>query len=75
MGAYSYYSGYKFKAVKDIEAGDEVFAHYGESWLDGRPSLAFAPMEKDFLVGSDVVETVWKDLGRNATGTALIMCP
>jgi len=29
MGAYTYYGGYNFKAVKDIDAGDEIFANYG----------------------------------------------
>ena len=71
IGAYSYYGGYRFKAVKDIDAGDEIFAHYGESWLEGRPSLASAPLEKDFTVASDLVATVWKELGTNTTGTIL----
>jgi hypothetical protein len=64
-------AGYNFLAVKDIEPGDEIFAHYGESWLEGRSSMASAPLENDFIVAHDITTSVWRDLGMNITGMFL----
>jgi hypothetical protein len=35
-GAISYYRGHQFMSTRDIRAGEELFADYGEEWLTSR---------------------------------------
>ncbi len=62
-GAFSYHGGYTFEATRDIEAGQEIFADYGESWLDSREGTFadFVPREKDFDEGSRVFTKMQKE--------------
>mmetsp|Transcript_18566 Transcript_18566/g.27848 ORF Transcript_18566/g.27848 Transcript_18566/m.27848 type:complete len:662 (+) Transcript_18566:125-2110(+) len=55
IGAYSYYGGALFLASRDIEAGEELFADYGEEWLDGRPYLDHIPREEDHEQAGEVL--------------------
>jgi hypothetical protein len=53
IGAYSYHSGYLFRATRDIEAGEEIFANYGPNWLKDR-GLHF-PNENDFDAAGEII--------------------
>jgi hypothetical protein len=53
IGAYSYHSGYRFRATRDIEAGEEIFAYYGPTWLEER-GYNF-PNEDDFDTAGEVI--------------------
>ncbi len=60
VGAYSYHSGYMFKSTRDIKAGEELFANYGEEWLDGRgTSKGFnrIPRKTDFDDAGKILKT------------------
>ena len=65
IGAYSYYGGALFYASRDIEAGEEVFANYGEEWLDGRPYLSSIPREDDFEKAGEVISKLYASLDKD----------
>mmetsp|Transcript_4592 Transcript_4592/g.6515 ORF Transcript_4592/g.6515 Transcript_4592/m.6515 type:complete len:636 (+) Transcript_4592:185-2092(+) len=52
-GAYSYFRGHKYRATKDIPAGEEIFANYGENWFDTREGT-YADMVPRFQDFHDV---------------------
>lgn len=56
IGAYSYYGGSKFHSNRDIAAGEEIFADYGEDWLNQRPYLQDIPREDDFHLAAEIIE-------------------
>ncbi len=62
IGAYSYYGGALFHASRDIEVGEELFADYGEEWLDGRSYLAHIPREEDHTKGAQVLSKLLQGL-------------
>jgi hypothetical protein len=55
IGAYSYYGGAQFHASRDIAAGEEIFADYGEDWLDSRDYLEHIPREEDYRLTAEVI--------------------
>ena len=55
IGAYSYHGGAKFTASRDIDAGEELFADYGEEWLDDREYLGDIPRENDFQKAGEII--------------------
>lgn len=55
IGAYSYHGGAKFYASRDINAGEEIFADYGEEWLDGRSYLKDVPRYEDYDLAGQVI--------------------
>jgi hypothetical protein len=60
IGAYSYYSGYVFKATRDIEAGEEIFVNYGSKWLEER-GYDF-PHKHDYDTAGEVIFKALKGL-------------
>jgi len=61
-GAFSYYGGHHFKASRNIDAGEEIFADYGQGWLDGREGT-FAdnvPREDDFNKAGSILGIIRK---------------
>ncbi len=54
IGAYSYHGGSRFMASRDIAAGEEIFADYGEHWLDSR-GFDEIPREEDFNKAGAVI--------------------
>ena len=54
-GAFSYYTGQMFVAERDISAGEELFANYGEEWLDARSGggTDSVPRKADFEKAGD----------------------
>ena len=66
-GAFSYHGGYEFEATRDIMAGDEIFADYGEQWLDYREGT-FAdnvPRYDDFEEGAEAFNHIQSELNAN----------
>lgn len=63
-GSFSYYGGYLFKATKEIKAGDELFADYGEEWLNERKGsyADFVPRKKDFRKAAAVLRKIRKEI-------------
>mmetsp|Transcript_28070 Transcript_28070/g.32733 ORF Transcript_28070/g.32733 Transcript_28070/m.32733 type:complete len:660 (+) Transcript_28070:84-2063(+) len=57
-GSFSYLNGHSFKATQDIPAGGEIFADYGETWLDARRGTFadFVPRSKDFEIAVTILE-------------------
>jgi hypothetical protein len=57
-GSFSYHDGPYFEATRNIKAGEELFANYGESWLDYRTgTYADAiPREADFELGGNILD-------------------
>ncbi len=55
-GAVSYYRGHQFYATRNIEAGEELFADYGEEWLTsrGEPFEGVARRD-DYLKAGEIV--------------------
>ena len=49
IGAYSYYQGQSFHTSRDIEAGEEIFADYGEDYLEFRQHLHKVPRREDHM--------------------------
>lgn len=62
IGAYSYHGGALFYASRDIAAGEEIFANYGEDWLDTRQFLKDVPREEDFTKTAEVITTILENL-------------
>lgn len=58
IGAYSYQGGVEFIATRDINAGEEIFADYGEDWLEGRSKFQSVPREDDFLDTAEILEVL-----------------
>ena len=56
MGAYSYNPGFHFRSTRDINAGEEVFCNYGETWLDGRTFGSVVPREEDFSTAGEIIK-------------------
>lgn len=55
-GSFTYYNGHQFYANKNIEAGEELFADYGEEWLEERAeTLGNVPRAHDFYVASKIM--------------------
>lgn len=54
-GSFSYYTGQLFVAERDIDAGEELFANYGEEWLDAWPGEDGMPRRADFEKAGDVM--------------------
>mmetsp|Transcript_30553 Transcript_30553/g.62329 ORF Transcript_30553/g.62329 Transcript_30553/m.62329 type:complete len:487 (-) Transcript_30553:242-1702(-) len=53
----SYHLGHDFVSTRDIEAGEEIFVSYGESWLDGRGDWgSLIPREADFETGDQITK-------------------
>mmetsp|Transcript_9120 Transcript_9120/g.10562 ORF Transcript_9120/g.10562 Transcript_9120/m.10562 type:complete len:653 (-) Transcript_9120:97-2055(-) len=61
IGAYSYYYTDRFHATKDIKAGDEIFANYGEEWLESRTYIK-VPLEDDFITTGEIIDKLAKGL-------------
>lgn len=67
IGAFSYHPGFHFRAGRDIDEGEEIFAYYGPTWLEARELKI--PNKKDFNTASEVVLKILnhledtKDLG------------
>mmetsp|Transcript_26636 Transcript_26636/g.30489 ORF Transcript_26636/g.30489 Transcript_26636/m.30489 type:complete len:617 (+) Transcript_26636:206-2056(+) len=61
-GAFSYHAGHLFTAVRDIEAGEELFADYGEEWLDSREETFadYVPRQDDFRKAATIVNKITK---------------
>lgn len=62
MGAYSYHGGALFYASRDIAAGEEIFADYGDDWLDTRPFLKKVPRQEDFTKTAQVITKILEGL-------------
>mmetsp|Transcript_4976 Transcript_4976/g.7341 ORF Transcript_4976/g.7341 Transcript_4976/m.7341 type:complete len:671 (-) Transcript_4976:204-2216(-) len=63
-GAFSYHTGHDFHAELDINAGQEIFCDYGETWLDTREGT-FAdhvPREDDFNKGAAALKSIHRNL-------------
>jgi hypothetical protein len=56
-GAYSHYSEQTFKAMKDLPAGHELFAHYGDDWFSDRGQMFGndIPLSGDYVVADKLV--------------------
>ncbi len=57
-GAISYHMGRNFQATRDIQAGEELFDDYGDTWLDYRPGTYadFVPRPQDYETAVSVLE-------------------
>ncbi len=66
IGAYSYHGGVKFIATRDIEAGEEIFADYGEEWLEERPYLKSIPRHVDYVQAAEVIAKLINGLDHGA---------
>jgi hypothetical protein len=53
-GAFSYYHNRKSTAKKDIEAGEELYVDYGESWFEGREMLGPIPLYHDLDLATNL---------------------
>lgn len=54
-GAYSEYKGKMFSANRDIEAGEELFLNYGESYLDAYSELANVARSSDYRTAAQML--------------------
>lgn len=57
-GAFSDYRDYSFKSQHKLEAGDEIFISYGESWFDHRPYLTGVPRSINYKGANSIVASV-----------------
>jgi hypothetical protein len=57
-GAYSYHTGRTFYAARDIEAGEELFLDYGETYLEARSYLDHVPRKQDFLQAGEILSNI-----------------
>jgi len=58
-GSFSYHKGHYFTASRAIAAGEEIFADYGESWLDYRKEYADSvPREDDFIEAGTILTAI-----------------
>jgi len=56
-GAFSYYEGHSFVATKVINAGDEIFADYGDEWFDLRgEGFKDVPRRDDFIKAAKILD-------------------
>ena len=60
-GAFSYYKGHTLVATRGIEAGEEIFANYGENWLDTREKYDFISRKADYLKAGRFVRRVYDE--------------
>ena len=63
-GAFSYHRGREFIALRDIEAGEELFLDYGDRFLDSRKTLSNVPRKSDFEAAAKLVKSIKRDLDR-----------
>lgn len=64
LGSFSLHAGHKFEAYDNLKAGDEIFADYGETWLDQRKGTFadFVPREKDFEKAAILFKKIHRSL-------------
>jgi len=61
-GSFSYHEGFYYRAIRNIKAGEELFASYGEHWLDYRSGTYadFVPREEEFETAGKILERMLK---------------
>jgi SET domain. len=66
-GSFSYHGGHTFEATQAIKAGDEIFADYGETWLDNREGTFadFVPREDDFRKAASLFNKIHRETFEN----------
>mmetsp|Transcript_11650 Transcript_11650/g.21788 ORF Transcript_11650/g.21788 Transcript_11650/m.21788 type:complete len:731 (-) Transcript_11650:289-2481(-) len=66
-GSFSYHGGHAFEATQAIKAGDEIFADYGEKWLDNRHGTFadFVPREDDFRKAASLLNKIHREMFEN----------
>mmetsp|Transcript_26573 Transcript_26573/g.57657 ORF Transcript_26573/g.57657 Transcript_26573/m.57657 type:complete len:503 (-) Transcript_26573:37-1545(-) len=73
-GAFSYHNSFAMGASRDIEAGEELFADYGEGYLDSRSHeevYRAIPRENDFDLAATIAATIAGE-PRVPTATSII---
>ena len=55
-GAFTLYGNRSSTATRDIQAGEELFVSYGESWFKTRPKLGPIPLEDDLERAQTLVD-------------------
>jgi hypothetical protein len=61
-GSFSYHTGFYYKATRKIKAGEELFANYGEKWLDYREGTYadLVPREEEFETGGEILHKLFQ---------------
>jgi len=60
-GSFSYHNGHHFTASRAIVAGEEIFADYGEQYLDTRGGYADSVPRKDDFIEAGTILTAIKE--------------
>lgn len=61
-GSFTYFDGHQFSANKNINAGEEIFADYGEEWLDVREQMMKqVPRSIDYRNAAKIISRVFGD--------------
>ncbi len=63
VGAFATHYNLDWKASKDIPAGMEIFAGYGDSWFEGREEkFGPLPLSYDFKKADSLMKKFWKNV-------------
>ena len=68
VGAFSSFHDFKITAGRDIEAGMELFANYGQGYFTGEgreKEFGEVPFEEHYKEADSLMDTFWKDLERS----------
>ena len=58
IGASSLHVGWQFQTTRDILAGEEVFANYGENWFNNRQDSSSIPRAPDYRQAASVITNI-----------------
>mmetsp|Transcript_8667 Transcript_8667/g.19052 ORF Transcript_8667/g.19052 Transcript_8667/m.19052 type:complete len:513 (-) Transcript_8667:185-1723(-) len=70
-GAFSDYHSFAFENEEPLDAGDEIFISYGESWLTNRDYLNHVPLEKHYEMVDHIMASILLLLEIEGTQSAL----
>ena len=60
IGASSLHDGEQYQTTREISAGEEVFVHYGEKWLNVRSAYDAVARKADYEKAAEVLNDIAK---------------
>lgn len=71
-GSFSYHEGFLFAATQDIQAGEELFVNYGESWMETRSGtyVDLIPRKSDYVAAGKIMHRLIEPIAEQIGDTS-----